>query len=92
MLILARTLSVLSLVLTALAIDSWRLHILPLGFEGTGYVAGSSLVLAVLASLTALAIVLVHPKSRSGRALVVLLTGISLLALAVLVAICPGGC
>mgnify|MGYP001148927329 CR=1 FL=1 len=92
MLILARVLSVLSLMLSALAIDSWRLHILPLGFEGTGYVAGSSFVFAVLASLTAIAIMLVRPNSKSDRAHVVLLAGISLMALGVLVAICPGGC
>jgi hypothetical protein len=94
MLAVARTLSVLSVLLSVVAIDSWRVHFLPWGFEGTGYVAGISFVLPVLFSLAALVIVavLAHSGTRVGFAQVVLLSVISLLALAALVAECPGGC
>ena len=64
MLAVARTLSLLSVLLTVLAIDSVRVHLLPLGFEATGYVAGLSFYSAVLFALHALVIVV--PRARSG--------------------------
>ncbi len=72
MLAVARTLSLLSVLLTVLAIDSVRVHLLPLGFEATGYVAGLSFYSAVLFALLALVIVVRRARSgaRAGFALV----------------------
>jgi len=94
MLIVARTLSVLSVLLTVVAIETVRLHYLPIGFEATGVVAGYSVIVTVLFSLAALVIVIVRARSgsRTGHAPVVLLSTISLLVLAVLIATCPFGC
>src|SRR6266852_4895972 len=82
----ARTLSLLSVLLTVLAIDSVRVHLLPLGFEATGYVAGLSFYSAVLFALLALVIVVRRARSgaRAGFALVAVTSVICLLVLAVL--------
>ena len=93
MLIVAWALSLLSVLLTAMAIDSWRLHVLPWGFEGTGYVAFFSFTLATLAAISALAIGIMRARSGQERASpVVLLSAVSLLALIALVVACPAGC
>lgn len=65
MLVVAKVLSVLAVALTVVAIDSWRVHVLPWGFEGTLFVIGASFALAALAALVALAIVAL--RARSGR-------------------------
>ena len=94
MLIVARMLSVLSVLMTVAAIDSWYVHFLPWGFEGTGYVAFFSLVIASLFALSALMIALVRARSGARERFfqVVLFSAISLLVQAALVAVCPGGC
>jgi hypothetical protein len=94
MLNVARTLSRLSVVPTILAIDSWRLHILPWGFEGTGYVAAFSFLLAGILVLSALAIVIVRGRSgvQEGLFLAALPAAASLLALVALLIACPAGC
>jgi hypothetical protein len=94
MLNVARMLSLLSVVLTILAIDSWRLHILPWGFEATGYVAAFSFLLAGVLALSALAIVIARACSAAdgGLFVVALPASSSLLALVALVIVCPGGC
>ncbi|UPJ53476.1 hypothetical protein IVB30_20455 [Bradyrhizobium sp. 200] len=93
-LIVARTLSVLSILMTAAAIDSWYIHYLPWGSEGTGFVALISFLLASLFALSALVVAVVRARSgaSAGRSQVVLLSGISLVGLAALVAVCPYGC
>jgi hypothetical protein len=93
-LIVARTLSVLSVLMTVAAIDSWHVHYLLWGFEGTGYVAFISVVFAGLFALLALVIAVLRARSgtRAGFAQVLLLSAVSLLALGVLIAACPGGC
>jgi hypothetical protein len=80
--------------MTAAAIDSWYIHFLPWGFEGTGFVALPSFFFASLFALSSLAIAAVRARSgaRAGLSQVVLLSGISLLGLAALVAVCPRGC
>jgi len=93
-LIVARTLSVLSVLMTVAAIDSWYVHFFPWGFEGTGYVAFSSFLFASLFALSTLVVAAVRARSgaKAGLSQVALLSAISLLALATLVAVCPGGC
>jgi hypothetical protein len=94
MLIVARTLAVLSILMTVAAIDSVYVHLLPWGFEGTGFVAFFSLLFAILFAFSALVIAAVRARSgaKAGLFQVTLLSAISLLAMAVLVAACPGGC
>jgi hypothetical protein len=86
--IVARMLSFLAVLLTVLAIDAFLLHFLPWGFEGTGYVALFSFVLANAAALSALVIAVVRarPGTRGGFSQVLLFSGISLLTLATLLA------
>jgi hypothetical protein len=80
--------SILSDLLTVLAIDSWRLHLLPWGFEGTVYVAFLSFCGAGLFAFLALVIVVRRARSgaRAGFALVAVSSAICLLVLAVLLA------
>jgi len=84
----ATTFSVLSSLLTVLAIDSWRLHLLPWGFEGTVYVAFLSFCGAGLFAFLALIFVVRRARSgaRAGFALVAVPSAICLLVLAILVA------
>jgi hypothetical protein len=96
MLIVARTLSVLSAMLTAVftvvVIGAGRLQLLrPLGFEGAGIVAGLSSTLAALAALLALLIAIVRLRlgTRVGFAQVALTSTISLLVLSIVVVIGP---
>ncbi len=96
MLTVARTLSVLSAVLTVVftvvVIGAGRLQFLrPLGFEGVGIVAGLSYTLAALAALLALVIVIVRVRwgMRAGFAQVALISGISLLVLGFLALASP---
>jgi hypothetical protein len=94
MLTVARTLSVLAVLMTVAAVDSWYVHYLSWGFEGTGYVALFSFLFASLFAVSALVIAAVRARSggRAGLFQVALLSTISLLVLATLVARCPGGC
>lgn len=62
----ARILSIVSVLLTVVAVDSWRMHILPWGFEATGYVALLSLILAAIAAISTLGLVLVRARSAAG--------------------------
>jgi len=84
----ATTFSILSNLLTVLAIDSWRLHLLPWGFEGAVYVAFLSFCGAGLFAFLALIIVVQRARSgaRAGFALVAMPSAICLLVLAILVA------
>jgi hypothetical protein len=88
MLIIARTLVVLSVLLTLVAIETWRVHYLPIGFEATGVFSFYSFILATVTALSALVIVAVRVRSgtRAGFALVSACSGICLLVLAVLLA------
>ena len=89
MLIVARTLSMLSVLLTLVAIEIIGLQYLPIGFEATGVFGGYSLLLAAATALSAIVIVSVRARSgkRAGYSFTVLLSGISLLGLAVLAAV-----
>jgi hypothetical protein len=86
MLIIARTLAVLSVLLTLVAIEIVHVQYLPIGFEATGVFGGYSFVLATMTAVSALVIVKVRARSgkRAGSFSTVLLSGISLLALAAL--------
>jgi len=88
MLFIARTLAVLSFLLTLVAIEIISLQYLPIGFEATGVFGGYSFLLATVTALSALAIVI--ERSRLGRsgglALVAVSCSTCLLALALLLA------
>ena len=88
MLIIARTLAVLSVLLTLVAIEIIAVQYLPIGFEATGVLGGYSIILATVTALSALVIVSVRARSgkRAGFSSAVLLSGISLLGVATLVA------
>jgi len=88
MLIIARTLVVLSVLLTLAAIEIWGVRYFRIGFEATGVLGLYSFVLATAAALLALVIAAVHVRSgkRTGFASVAVASAICLLALAVLVA------
>jgi phosphate starvation-inducible membrane PsiE len=88
MLIVARTLVALSVLLTLAAIETWRVHYLPIGFEATGVFSFYFFVLATVTALSALVIVTVHLRSgqRTGFALVAVSSAICLLVLAGLLA------
>ncbi len=90
MLIVARTLSMLSVLLTVLAVDVWRVHLLTgsLGFEAAGFVAGLSFLPAALFAFLALVIVVRRARSgaRTGFALVAVPSAVCLLILAVIFA------
>jgi hypothetical protein len=87
MLTAARALSALSVFFTVVAIDAWRVHLVPWGFEATGYVAGLSVLLATVFAVAVLAIVAI--AARSGRRAqfmpALLLCALCLLTLIVLV-------
>jgi hypothetical protein len=89
MLIIARTLAVLSVLFTLVAIEIIGLHYLPIGFEATGVFGGYSFLLATVTALSALVIVSVRARlgKRAGLSFTVLLSGISLLGLAALAAV-----
>ena len=89
MLIIARTLAGLSVLFTLAAIEIIGLQYLPIGFEATGVFGGYSVMLATVTALSAIVIVSVRRRSgkRAGISFIVLLSGISLLGLAVLVAV-----
>ena len=89
MLIIARTLAVLSVLLTLVAIEIIGLQYLPIGFEATGVFGGLSFWLAIVTALSAIVIVSVLARSgkRAGFSFTVLLSGISLLGLAALAAV-----
>jgi hypothetical protein len=82
------TFSVLSVLLTVLAVDSWRVHLLPWDFEGTVYVAFLSFSGAGLFAFLALVIVVRRARSgtRARLALIIVPPAICLLVLAVLFA------
>jgi hypothetical protein len=90
----ARTLAVVSLLLAGVAIDAWRMHRVPWGFEATGYVALFSFVFTGLSALSAVVIATVRLRSgmRAGLFPVVLLSAVSLLSLLALAAACWRGC
>lgn len=94
MLTAGQFLSVLSVIMTVVAINSWRIHFLPWGFEGTGYVALLSLAVGVTAAISAIVIAVARARSRMMEGLfgVLLPSGTSLVALVMLVIACPGGC
>jgi hypothetical protein len=87
MLIIAQTLAVFSALFTLAAIEIIGLQYLPIGFEATGVFGGYSLLLATATAILAIVIVSVRARSgrRAGFSFTVLLSGISLLCLAVLV-------
>lgn len=89
MLIIARTLAVLSVLSTLVAIEVLQVQYLRIGFEATSFFGFYSVVLATATALSALA--LVYQRARSGKKagifLTVLLAGISLLYVATLTAI-----
>jgi len=89
MLIIARTLAVVSVLFTLVAIEIIGLHYVPIGFEATGVFGGYSFLLATVTALSALVIVSVRARlgKRAGFSFTVLLSGISLLGLAVLAAV-----
>jgi hypothetical protein len=89
MLIIAQTLSVLSVLFTLVAIEIIGLQYLPIGFEATGVFGGYSYLLATVTALSAIVIVSVRPRParRAGFSFTVLLSGISLLGLAALAAV-----
>jgi hypothetical protein len=93
MLILARTLSIMSVGLAAafgfVVIGVARFNLLWLGFEAVGAAAALSFSSAVLAALLALVIAVARLLSgaRAGVAQVVLTSAISLLVLAVVAAV-----
>jgi hypothetical protein len=89
MLIIARTLAVLSVLFTLAAIEIIGLQYLPIGFEATGVLGGLSFWLAIVTALSAIAIVSVRARlgKRAGFSFTVLLSGISLLGLAALAAV-----
>jgi len=88
MLIIARTLAVLSVLFTLAAIEIIVVRYLPIGFEATLVFGGYSVIIAAVAALLALMIVSVRALSgkRAGLSSTVLLSGISLLGVATLVA------
>jgi len=88
MLIIARMLAVLSVLFTLAAIEIIGLQYLPMGFEATGVFGGYSVILATVTALSAIVIVSVRARlgKRAGFSFTVLLSGISLLGLATLVA------
>ena len=88
MLIIARMLAVLSVLFTLAAIEIIGLQYLPIGFEATGVLGGLSFWLAIVTALSAIVIVSVRARlgKRAGFSFTVLLSGISLLGLATLVA------
>jgi hypothetical protein len=88
MLIIARTLAVLSVLLTLVAIEILGVQYLPIGFEATGVFGGYSFLLATVAAVSALVIAIVRRRSgkRAGFSSIVVLSGISLLGLVTLLA------
>jgi len=88
MLIIARTLVVLSVLLTLAAIEIWRVQYFPIGFEATGVLGFYSFVLATVTALSALVIAAVRVGSgkRTGLALVAVSSALCLLVLAGLIA------
>ena len=88
MLIIARTLAVLSVLLTLVAIEIIGVQYVPIGFEATGVFGGYSFLLATVAAVSALVIAIVRGRSgkRAGSSSIVVLSGISLLGLVTLLA------
>jgi len=91
MLIIARTLVVLSILFTLVAIEIVDLQYLPIGFEATGVFGGYSLLLATMTAISAIVIVSVRARSgkRAGFSFTVLLSGISLLCMVALMVVAP---
>ena len=89
MLIIARTLAMLSVLFTLVAIEIIGVQYLPVGFEATGIFGGYSFWLATVTALSAIVIVSVRARSgkRAGLSFTLLLSGISLLGLAALAAV-----
>jgi hypothetical protein len=87
-LIIARTLSVLSVLLTLVAIEIIGLQYLPIGFEATGVFGGYSFLLATVTAVSALVIAILRGRSgkKAGFSSIVALSGISLLGLVTLLA------
>jgi hypothetical protein len=88
MLIIARTLAVLSLLLTLVAIEIIGEQYAPIGFEATGVFGGYSFLLATVAAVSALVIAIVRGRSgeKTDFSSIVVLSGISLLGLVTLLA------
>src|SRR5262245_24027983 len=88
MLIIARTLAVLSVLLTLAVIEILRLGYLPIGFEATLVLGGYSFWLAIVTAVSALVIVIVRARlgRRAGFAPVAFSCAVCLLALALLLA------
>jgi hypothetical protein len=87
MMIIARTLAVLSGLLTLVAIEIIGVGYFRIGFEATGVFGGYSLLLATVTAVSAIVIASVRARSgkKAGFAFTVLLSGMSLFALAALV-------
>ena len=87
MLIIARTLVVLSVLWGLAAFEIWRVQYFPIGFEATGVFGLYSFVVATAAALAALVIAAVHVRSRkrAGFAPVAVSSAICLLVLAILI-------
>jgi hypothetical protein len=88
MLFISRTLTVLSVLFTLVAIEIIGLRYLPIGFEATGVLGGFAFLLAIVTALSAVVIVIV--RSRLGRsggfALVAVSCATCLIVLALLLA------
>lgn len=91
MLTVARITSALTVLLTVAAIDTWRVHVIPWGFESTLYIAGITFHLAVLMAVVSLVIVGMRmcSGSRTGLAQVAVPSVLSLASLGTLHVIGP---
>jgi hypothetical protein len=88
MLITARTLAVLSALLSLVAIEIIGLQYLPIGFEATGVVGGYAFLLATVTAVSALLIAMLRRRSgqEAGISSIEVLSGMSLLGLITLLA------
>jgi hypothetical protein len=88
MLFIARTLAVLSVLFTLVAVEIIGLRYVPIGFEATGVFGGFSFLLATGTALSALMLVVVRLRlgRRGGFAPVAVSCASCLLALALLLA------
>jgi len=88
-LIVARLIVVLAVLLTLVVIDTWRLHIIPLGFEGTGVYGFLSFALAGAFTIVALMIVAVRFATKPVLIQIVLPCAMVLVIMVALVVIGP---
>jgi hypothetical protein len=89
MMIIARTLAVLSILLTLVAIEVIGVHYVQIGFEATAFFGFYSLSLATVTALLAIVIASVRARAgkRAGFRFTVLLSGMSLFGLVALLSL-----